>query len=165
MGVVNAIEALQAYLGQKVNLVSLTPSVDATALAAGDVAAATEVLANACRAADIPCLLQSLTLLDESDSGVALDIYLLDADVAIGTENSAPNISDANSNNIIAFFSVATGDYKDVGGAKIAFLKNLEIPVRPAAGTRNLYVAIVNGAGTPTFGAATALKMKFGFEW
>lgn len=140
---------------------SLTMSMDASALGAGDVAAATQELPHAVKLLDGGGYIDSLTVIDKDDQGAALDVYVMSANVAMGTENSAPNISDANAEYILGKIAVATNDYSDLGGAKVATIKNLRIAIRPASGTASIYVAIVNGAGTPTY-TASGVVLRFG---
>lgn len=139
--------------------VTLTP--DTSTLAAGDVIVDTQVVPACVKADDAPGLLQSFVLVDESDQGAALTVWVLRANSSVGTENAAPSITDANAANILGYFDIATTDYKDLGGVKVASIKNIGIVVKPASGTDDLYLAIVNGAGTPTYGAS-ALKASLG---
>ena len=57
--------------------------------------------------------------------------------------------------------AIATGDYKDLGGVSVAMIKNMWLPVKAAPGTLDLYVAVINGAGTPTY-TASGLKLRIG---
>ncbi|ODT88120.1 hypothetical protein [Phenylobacterium sp. SCN 70-31] len=138
----------------EVKITDVALSLDTSAYAAGDVLAATQVVAACFKANDAAGLLQSLIVIDKDDQGVALDVYFLSADVAMGTENAAPSISDANAEHILGVVSVAAADYKDLGGVRQATIRNIALPVCAAAGTDDLYVAVVNGSGTPTFTAA-----------
>lgn len=142
-------------VGGKTLLPAITFSLDTNAYASGDLLADTQVLASALRVADGTGLLVSAMLVDADDQGVAFDVYILQANTSMGSENSAPSISDANATAaILGFFSVATTDWKDLGGCKVANINPLCIPVKAASGTTSLYVAIVNGTGTPTFSAS-----------
>jgi hypothetical protein len=128
------------------------------------VIAATQVITNAMRDIDKGAWLHSLMVIDKDDQGAALDIYILDADVAVGTENAAPNISDANAASILTKIPVATTDYYDLGGVRVAELHGLDRAVRPIVGTRDLAIAVVNGTGTPTYTAA-GIVVRLGFEY
>lgn len=148
-------------VGGKTVVFDVTFSMDTSAYSSGDVIADSQVMTNALRVNDGTGVLQSLTLIDKDDQGVAFDVYVLDANVAIGTENSAPNISDTNAASILGIIPVATTDWKDLGGAKVAHLSGLSIPIKSVSGNRNLYVGIVNGSGTPTF-TASGIVGRFG---
>lgn len=144
-------------------LVDVTLTLDTNAYTAGDVLAATQLVENAVRDKNQIDTLESLVVIDEDDQGAAFDIYFFSANSALGTENAAPNISDADARNLLAIVSVGTGDYKDVGGAKVAFFRDLGILLKPATDTTNIYVGVVNGAGTPTYTAA-GLKLRLGIH-
>lgn len=129
-------------------------SFDTNIYASGDVLADTQTLTAAFRAADFGGVLQSITVIDKDDQGAAFDIYILDANNSLGTENSAPNISDANAAAIQGRIQIATGDYYDLGGCKVAHLSNLAIPIKPLSGTTTLALGVINGTGTPTYSAS-----------
>ncbi len=126
---------------------------DTSAYGSGDVITDTLELPLAMRVADGTGLLASLTLIDKDDQGVAMDIYVLTSNVSLGTKNAAPSISDANAEHILGIIPVATTDWKDLGGVRVAYLR-IPIPVVGASGSRSIYLSAVNGTGTPTFTAA-----------
>lgn len=97
-----------------------------------------------------------ITLLDKDDEGALLDLVVLDADVSLGTINGAPNISDANSEKIVAVIPVTS--YNDVGGAKVARPSFDPIDFECADGV--LRFGAINGTGTPTYAAASDLRLK-----
>lgn len=144
--------------------IDVTLSTDTSAYASGDLIADTQVITNA---VDVPGgsgVLHSLVITDEDDQGVAFDVYILQNSTSLGTENAAPSMSDANSrSNFLARIQVSTSDYTDLGGFKVAAFNNLWRTVQAASGTRDLYVAVVNSTGTPTF-TASGLKFRFGIE-
>lgn len=142
-------------------LVDVTLVADTSAYAANDLLIATQLISNVLRDIDTPMLLMNLILIDEDDQGVAMDIYFLDSNVSFGTFNVAAAPSDASARSVQGKVAVATGDWKDLGGVRVASFGNLNIPLKPAAGTKDVYVAVVNGAGTPTF-TASGLKMRLG---
>lgn len=149
-------------IGGKTLLPTVTFTLDTNAYASGDVLADTQALANALRVADGTGLLVSAQFVDGDDQGGAFDVYILQANTSIGTENAAPSISDANATAaILGFFSVLTSDWKDLGGCRVANIRNINLPVKAASGTTSLYVALVNGTGTPTF-TANGITAIFG---
>ena len=143
--------------------INLTFSLDTNAYASGDLLADTQELASAVRASDGYAVLTAIELNDEDDQGVAMYVVLLDANVSLGTENSAPSISDANARNILSIVPVATTDWQDLGGVRVATLRNLSIPVKSASGSTSIYVGLLNGTGTPTFTAA-GIRGRFTFD-
>lgn len=145
------------------DVVSLTMTLDTSAYTAGDLLA--EVQAMTCfRANDKHAKLVSMTVIDEDDQGAAFDVYLTNVSTTWGSENSAPSPSDTAVRSIQAKIAVGTSDYTDLGGAKIAHFRNLDSIVEAVSGAQTLYVAIVNGAGTPTY-TASGIKLVFGFEY
>lgn len=147
-------------------LIDVTFSPDTSALAAGDLAADTQEIANAFDMADQIGVLDSLILFDEDDNGTApnLDIYFLDSSGSLGTENAAPSATDAVARTVLGKVSVVTADWTDLGGAKCATIKNVGLIIKAASGTRSLYAAVVCGATTtPTFTAA-GLKARLGIR-
>lgn len=142
--------------------VDTTMTCDTGILASGDIITTTTTVTSATRANDTFATLTSMTIIDEDDQGAAFDIYFFSANVSLGTNNNAPNISDANAREVLGVVSVLTTDYKDLGGVKIASYKNIQMIVKPATGTRNIFVSIVNGAGTPTY-TVNGLRLRLGF--
>lgn len=142
-------------------LIDVTLSLDTNAYASGDLLADTQAVANAVRLNAGYGILHSVMVIDEDDQGAAFDIYFLSANNTLGTENSAPSISDANAREILCVVPVATSDYKDLGGVKIAGFSGLNRIIRGASGSTSIYVAVVNGSGTPTY-TASGVKLRVG---
>lgn len=141
---------------------SVAMSTDTNAYGAGDLLADTQELADAVKVNDAGGIIESMTIIDGADNGSILDVYILSSNISMGTENSAPNISDANAKSaILGKISLVAADYADIGGSKVATKSNLGLPIKPVSGGTSIYVAIVNGSGTPTFGAAD-ITLTFG---
>lgn len=131
---------------------SVTFSLDTSIYASGDVLADTQVITNFTRAADQGAYLTRFILFDQDDQTAAdMRVLILKANSSLGTENSAPNISDANGLNIVGNILVAAAAWYDMGGFKMATvdLANMPIWVPPASGTRDIYVGLIT-LGTPT---------------
>lgn len=129
-------------------------STDTGALAIGDVAADTQVITDCVPTNDQSVLLQSLRALDKADqASVDLTLIFFSANVSLGTENAAPSITDVNAEDILGHVDILTADWKDFGGVKEAQPNFKPFLLKPAAGTRNVYVALLVKAGTPTFAA------------
>lgn len=144
-----------------VTLIDVTLSLDTGAYANGDLLADTQAVANAVRVNDGTGILHSVMIVDEDDQGAAFDLYFLSANNTLGSENSAPSISDANARDILCRVSVATADYSDLGGVKVANLHSLNRIIKGASGSTSIYVAAVNGSGTPTY-TASGVKLRIG---
>lgn len=144
-----------------VTLVDVTLSLDTGAYANGDLLADTQAVANAVRVNDGTGILHSVMIIDEDDNGAAFDLYFLSANNTLGSENSAPSITDAHSRDILCRVSVATADYADLGGVKVAQLHSLNRIIKGVSGGTSIYVAAVNGTGTPTY-TASGVKLRIG---
>lgn len=127
---------------------------DTAIYASGDVLTDTLELDNALRIVDGTGLLSTLTLIDKDDQGVPMDVYILTANVSLGSKNSPPNISDVNSEGVLAVVPITASDWKDLGGSRVAYLKNLGIIIQGGTGTKKIWISVVNGTGTPTFTAS-----------
>lgn len=143
-------------------IIDVTLVVDTAIYAAGDTLVATMALSNVLRAKNVGGLLKSLTVIDEADQKAAFDIYFLDSNVSFAAANAAAAPSDTAARSLLGLIAVATADYKDLGGVAMASYKNIDLILKPATDSQDVYIAIVNGAGTPTFGAATDLKLRLG---
>ncbi len=148
-------------VGGKTALFDVTLSLDTSVYASGDVLADTQVLTSLFRISDGTGVLNSIQIIDQDDQKAAFDIYYLSANNTMGTENSAPSISDANAVAVVGPFSVATTDYKDLGGVSVAKIANIGQAVKADSGTSNGYIAVVNGTGTPTY-TASGIKLRLG---
>jgi hypothetical protein len=143
-------------------VVSVTLSTDTSAYASGDLIADTQQIDAFFRVADGTGVINSINIIDEDAQGVALYIIFMSTSTSLGTENSAPNISDANlTAGFQGIVAVATTDYVTISGTKVATIKNIGLPVKAASGTDDLYIAVLNATGTPTF-TASGLEMRIG---
>lgn len=135
-------------------------TLDTNAYADGDVLAETQELASAFADTDGTGLLQTITLNDKDDQGIALTVVVMDANRTLGTENAAVSMSDAHGDDILATVPVTASEWVDMGGFKTVTLRNLAIPVKAVSGGTSLYVGLVaRGAGT--FSAA-GITGRFG---
>jgi hypothetical protein len=152
---------LVAQHGAKL-VAGVTPVLDTSAYTSGDLLFDSVAISGVAGINNRPMKLTSIILLDEDDQGVALDLYISGANNTFGTINAAPSITDTLARDIQGHIAVASGDWKDLGGNRVACIENIGIIVQPAASSASLYVAGVTG-GTPTH-TASGIKMKFGFE-
>jgi hypothetical protein len=162
---VTSISAGENHLGEvggKTAVRSVTLSTDTSAYASGDLIADTQQIDGFFRKTDGTGVINSINIIDEDAQGVALYIIFMSTSTSLGTENSTPNISDANlTAGFQGIVSVATTDYVTVSGTKVATIKNIGLPVQAVSGTDDLYIAVLNSTGTPTF-TASGLEMRIG---
>lgn len=160
-----SITAGESHIGQvsgHAAVLEITLTLDTNIYADGDVLADTQEIASALRVSDGLGRLRSLVVIDQDDQGVDMDIYLLDGNVSLGSENSAVSIADADALKILARVAVAAGDYYDLGGVRVAVKSGLDAILKAASGTNKLYVAAVSrGTGTYT---ANGVKLRIGIE-
>ena len=157
---VYASDTLPVGTGGRV--VDVTPVCDTSAYGAGDVLFPTTAITGATRSSGGAVILDSVTLLDEDDQTAAIiDLYFLRSNVAFGTANSAPSITDANARERQGWVSLAATDFKDVVASKLACKTNIGLVLQPTTGT-TLYVA-ATCAGTPTQ-SASGIKLRLGFR-
>lgn len=149
---------------EQVDLLDVTLSTDTAIYADGDLLADTQSIANAFLKAGGTLVLNSVLVYDEDDQGVAMDLVFLSAANTLGTENAAPSITDALARDIVGKLSIATGDYTDLGGVRVAQKTDLNMILKAAGTSRILYVAAITRGGTPTY-TASGIRLKLGVRY
>jgi hypothetical protein len=162
-GSLAAGEAHIGQVGSPGDVIDVTLSLDTNAYVSGDVLADTQAVATAVRVAAGRAVLQSVTVIDEDDQGTAFDLVFFSANVSLGTENAAASISDADARNCLGFVSIATTDFIDLGGVRIATKTGIGLVLEAAAASTTLYVGAIS-RGTPTH-SASGLRLKLGMLW
>lgn len=149
-------------VGGKTAVKTIAMSTDTSAYSSGDLIADTQQLDAAFRKVDGTGVLNTITIIDQDAQGVALYVLFHYTSTSLGTENSAPNISDANlAAGLQGMVAVAVADYVTVSGAKVACIRNIGLPLKSASGTDDLYISVLNSTGTPTY-TATGLNLSLG---
>lgn len=142
---------------------TVTLSLDTSAYASGDLLADTQSIGAVCDQQGGDVILDSVTVIDEDAQGVKFYLFITSASTSFGTENSAPNITDANLRNVNGVVTILTTDYVTVSGAKIATKTGIGLHCKAASGSQTLYVAVLNDTGTPTF-TASGVRLVLGFR-
>lgn len=142
-------------------VITVTPVCDTNAYASGDLIFDSVEIAGAVRGLGGTAILQSVTMLDAADQGVAMTLVFANAATDFGTLNSAPDADDTECLTIIGQVPIATTDYIDYGGAQVACVRNIGLLLKAASTSTSLWVAAKNGTGTPTF-AASSLVLQIG---
>lgn len=145
----------------KATVITVTPVLDTSAYTANDCLFPEAAIANAVRAAGLGTTLCGVSLIDKDDEGAQVTLYFFDADPDFGSANNAPSISDANAAKYLGKVDIATTDYVDLGGAKVAHIRGFALPMIPASGT-SLYVAATT-TGTPTYTSASDIVLRLHF--
>lgn len=147
--------------------VSVTPTLDTSAYASGDVFVATTAIPGAARGGGQPSKLVGISLLEKADQAAcAFNILFYRSNVSIGTVNAAPSISDANNEYFEGLVPINAGDWVDLGGSKTVnkTATDVGMPVGIRGDSTNkCYFAIV-AVGTPGTYAADSLVVTFEFE-
>lgn len=142
------------------DVISVTLTLDTDPYADGDVLADLQEVTNFMRADGGRAVIQSLTVLDKDDQGAEMDIFISPNAVSLGTENSAPSITDANAEGLQHVCAVATEDYQDLGGCKVATIRPIGLVVESAGGSKSMYIGAIT-RGTPTH-TASGLVLQIG---
>lgn len=148
---------------QHFRLVDVTMTVDTAAYANGDLVANVQEIANFFQDNAKPARLQSVTIIDPDDQKAPVSLVFSQVSTSFGSENSAPNIADADALNMLGQVTFVAGDYVDMGGVAIGTKTGLNLILAPASG-KSLYMGIMITTGTPTF-AGGSLKVRLGVEY
>jgi hypothetical protein len=144
---------------------TVTPEIDATALAAADRldTAVTEVQ-NFFADKGKSATLLSLVVTDKAKQKIAFDIYLFNALPTVNSAANAPlDIADAEMDaKCIGRISVASGDYgTDLANSSEATKANIQMLLKGSETSKSLWLVLAT-RGTPTYGVTDALTFKFG---
>jgi hypothetical protein len=138
--------------------------VDTAEVADEDVmSTATQEIKNFFRVPGGTAFLHSLTVLDVADTGIAFDIYLLTAELSLGTANGALAITDQAARSLVnggGLISITSSDLIDIGGARLATIKNIGLLLQAAPNSRSLFISSVS-QGTATY-ASGIIRLGFG---
>lgn len=144
------------------DVLDLTFSLDTSAYASGDLLADTQEIANFFRTPGGTVYVTDIVVQDADNQTGAMDIVFLDANQSLGTENSAPNISDANMAKILGHVPITAADYCGLGGCAVATVRGVNKMLKAAAGATSVWVAAIS-RDAKTYSAA-GLKLKIGVQ-
>lgn len=159
---------LKDYAARVITWVDLTPVCDTAAYAQNDVLFISTKIPNAAWKIDVPVQLMGLMYTDE-DNNTAYDALFFFFDSATasmgGAANAAASISDADSRNITGRVTMTGANSLATGftGAKQQLITPTNVFLKPASGTRDVYVGcMITSASTPTH-TASGVKLRFAF--
>lgn len=158
-----AREAFDSQTGGLSDIWEVTLTLDTNAYADGDLLADVQEISDAVRPMDSgggTAVIQTLTVIDKDDQGGAMDVYITDDSGSWGTENSAVAPSDSEGEGIQTRISVGAADYYDLGGVKVAHIRNIGDVVKSPNNSTSLHVAVVS-RDTKTY-TASGVVLKFG---
>jgi hypothetical protein len=152
-------------LDKKAFYLTATPTIDTAIYASGDRLGSLMTLSNVADETSGIVVLKSLIITDQAAQTAGIDVLFFDSAPTIASaDNAALNITDAEMTaRFIGRVVVATGDFTALSANSVAVKANIELMMRPLLGTRDLY-CLLQSRGTPTYGATTALTVKFLFE-
>lgn len=160
---VSAATPLPVYGVSTGTVLDVTLTLDTLVYASGDVLSDTATLTNAVRANGGRATLRSIVVIDEDDQGIAFDIVFFSATQSLGTKNVAPAITDAAARDALGHISIVAGDYIDLGGVRIATLKNIQLKLQAATASRDLFLGTIT-RGAPTY-TASGLRLRLALDW
>lgn len=99
-------------------------------------------------------------LIDTADVVGAVDLFLFDRSVALGTDNAPPSLSDADS-----LFSIGVLEFpypKDLGGTRIAHLDSIATPIKANA-SGLIFGRMVTRSANAAIPTATAIQINLHF--
>lgn len=146
------------------DIITVTPTLDTSIYASGDVLFTTTIVANAVRANDGIAELQSLVIVDKDDQKPEFALKFWSANVTYGAFNGVPSISDADAANCLGRVNIVAADYDDDGGVSSAFKDNIGKMLKAASGTRSIYITGKLTSGTPTH-TASGLVLRLALLW
>lgn len=148
--------------------VTVTPNAAsfATPYSSGDVIGSLNTITNAVLQNKSSAILKSLLVLDAANQKSAIDVVFFHTapENSFGADNAAYALNDADLTKLIGRVSVAGADYISSSTTNAeATLKLQDILLQSARGDKNIYCVVVS-RGTPTYGSATDLVLKFGLD-
>ena len=135
--------------------VTVTPTLDTNAYAAGDILFnPTEVASVTLESAGYARLV-GLSIFDGDAQAAALDLYILQASTSLGTINTAPNITDANLDppNFQHVVSFVAADWANISGASVISWSHEGDGLPCVSSGTSMYIAALT-QGTPTHTAS-----------
>lgn len=153
------------FLPHDLVTISITPTLDTSIYASGDVLFVPNKLSSATLETKSGSYLRSVLTLDQADQKAAIDLLFFNQDPgSIGAANAALNMSNAQLAMLVGILSIATGDYAQMKAATnaAAITKAVDLPLIAMQASKDIWVAGVS-RGTPTY-AASDLTLKFNLE-
>ena len=138
----------------------------ATPYSSGDVLGSLNTISDAVAEGKSSCKLDSLVVLDAANQKSAIDLVFFNEapTTSFGADNDPYALNDSDLSKLIGRITVGGSDYVSSSTTNAeATLRNLELTLQAIAQSKALYVVAVS-RGTPTYGSATDLTLKFGLE-
>lgn len=149
------------------DIITVTPTVQAAAYAAGNSIGGKITLANVSLESSSTSILESLVALVKSGASADITALFFDGTIASTiTDKATPTISAADMANCLGAVAIAAADFVAVGTPVLATKTGLGLAVKPSKtvlpeNRKNLTLVLLAG-GAITFGSTTDLQIKLG---
>lgn len=168
-----ATPAGEAHIGSvagESEVVSVTPTVTATAYEAKDAVGTAQALVNAVRTSGGKSVLQSIFIIDRANQKAPLNILIFDSNPSDAgttiTDEGEPTLAAADISKAIRCVSITAADYVTVDHAgtdvALADITAISKMVKAASGTTLYALPVVATGGAPTY-TANCLTFRYGF--
>jgi len=146
-----------------VDLITITPTIETSTIDANDVLFNPTVVNNAVAVANGRSILQSICLIDQTDTsvdtGVMIDLVFTQDATVLGSLDAAITGADSVLDGILGIVSIT--NYVDMINGQIATKNNIGLVLQGATDSKAIYVAgIIREAGTAR--AADAIDIRLG---
>ena len=146
-----------------VDLITVTPTIETSTIDAHDVLFNPIEIPNAVAVNDGTSILQSICLIDQTDTsvdaGVAIDLVFTQDDTVLGSLDAAVSGADSVLDGILGIISIT--NYADMINGQVATKNNIGLILKGASSSKSVYVGgVVREAGTAR--AADAIDLRIG---
>ena len=142
-------------------VIDATPVLDTSQYTSGDVLFVAQEVKDFFPDLQSAVNLMSIVALDGDDQAQVFDIVFSNANITLGTINSAISISDADCAKIIGYVVFASGDKNDTINSNLWVKSNINQIMKSSGLTTSVWISGVCRGGTPTY-TASGMKLKIG---
>ena len=134
-----------------VDLITVTPTIETSTIDAHDVLFNPIEIPNAVAVNDGTSILQSICLIDQTDTsvdaGVAIDLVFTQDDTVLGSLDAAVSGADSVLDGILGIISIT--NYADMINGQVATKNNIGLILKGASSSKSVYVGgVIREAGT-----------------
>lgn len=139
---------------------NLTPTLDTSAYAAGDVLFTDTEISGAVLASGRTSILQSVVAVDKDNQGPSIVLYFFDREPSNGTytANAAFDLNDTDAGYFLG--SVSLDGFVSSGNSQVSTTSNIGMILKPNSGTSVWVIGVINSTTTHT---ASGMNLSFGF--
>ena len=146
-----------------VDVITVTPDIETSTIDANDVFFNPVEIPNAVAVNDGTSILQSICLIDQTDTsvdaGVAIDLVFTQDDTVLGSLDASVSGADSVLDGILGIISIT--NYADMINGQVATKNNIGLVLKGASSSKSIYVGgVIRETGTAR--AATAIDIRLG---